>query len=104
MYTRYNRRSPLMSYMMRSLHGWRCTICKANLVNYRKLLHVHHINGDCTDNRIENLRVLCKLCHAAESGHSHMMKQISGDELRTIEACRRLGEVDTTFEDQDWSE
>lgn len=27
-------------------------------------LELHHINGDCTDNRIENLQVLCPNCHA----------------------------------------
>ncbi len=27
-------------------------------------LELHHVNGDSTDNRIENIRILCPNCHA----------------------------------------
>lgn len=27
-------------------------------------LELHHINGDCYDNRLENLKILCSNCHA----------------------------------------
>ena len=27
-------------------------------------LHVDHVNGDHTDDRLENLRILCPNCHA----------------------------------------
>ncbi|MBU4348324.1 HNH endonuclease [Patescibacteria group bacterium] len=32
-------------------------------------LELDHINGDCHDNRVENLRVLCPNCHSLKSTH-----------------------------------
>jgi hypothetical protein len=38
-------------------------------------LELDHINGDRTDNRIENLRVLCPNCHALQPTHRGLNKR-----------------------------
>ncbi|MEJ8278632.1 HNH endonuclease signature motif containing protein [Pseudonocardia spirodelae] len=43
----------------------RCEICGIDRWRERPLpLHLDHVNGDHTDNRLENLRILCPNCHA----------------------------------------
>ena len=49
----------------------RCEICGNNEWNGRPIpLQLHHINGNPTDNRIENLQVLCPNCHAQTDNYS----------------------------------
>lgn len=47
--------------------GWQCTSCGVNLKRAPGLLHAHHVNGDRSDNRADNLRVRCLDCHAKSS-------------------------------------
>jgi hypothetical protein len=43
----------------------RCEDCKLTEWSGKPIpLELHHINGDSTDNRIENIRILCPNCHA----------------------------------------
>jgi 5-methylcytosine-specific restriction endonuclease McrA len=43
----------------------KCSICGLDSWLGRALpLHLDHVNGDHTDNRLENLRILCPNCHS----------------------------------------
>ncbi|MBP2370551.1 HNH endonuclease [Pseudonocardia parietis] len=43
----------------------RCEVCGISEWHGRPVpLHLDHVNGDHTDNRLENLRILCPNCHA----------------------------------------
>ncbi|MHB8423493.1 MAG: HNH endonuclease signature motif containing protein, partial [Leptospirales bacterium] len=51
-----------------------CEVCHKilSMAQYRKFLHVHHINGQKWDNDPKNLKVICLYCHANEFQHNHM--------------------------------
>lgn len=40
-------------------------------------LELDHINGDRTDNRIENLRILCPNCHSLQPTHRGLNKKVA---------------------------
>lgn len=61
-----------VSRIYRDSVGWSCESCKVNLVNDKRLLHTHHINGNKRDNVKENLKALCVDCHRKEDMHDHM--------------------------------
>lgn len=43
----------------------KCEICGITEWNKKPIVcELHHINGDNTDNRIENLQILCPNCHS----------------------------------------
>jgi len=47
------------------LKDYKCEKCNCTHWNNQQLtLQLHHINGDETDNRLENLQILCPNCHS----------------------------------------
>jgi hypothetical protein len=48
--------------------GLKAAVCEAcGITNWRGeplALELHHVNGDCLDNRLENLQLLCPNCHS----------------------------------------
>ena len=53
------------------LKEYKCEIC-----GYTDKVELHHINGDPTDNRLENLQMLCPNCHSKTD--NYRAKNISG--------------------------
>lgn len=72
------------------LKEYRCEKCGQNHWNGGQIsLQLHHINGDNTDNRIENLQILCPNCHSQTDnfcGNNNHNKNIN-----KIYTCRMCG-------------
>ena len=63
-------------YLM-SKYNYKCQKCgwgEVNETTGKIPLEVHHINGDCTDNREENLQLLCPNCHSLTPNHGSLNK------------------------------
>jgi hypothetical protein len=68
--------------LQEGLIAYECSICGITSWNGKPIsLHLDHINGRTTDNRLENLRLLCPNCHSQTPTYCRA-KDASG-EIRT---------------------
>jgi 5-methylcytosine-specific restriction endonuclease McrA len=77
-----------LSRFARSQADWKCTECGAQMRDRPDLLHVHHLNRNRRDNRPQNLRVLCALCHANQAAHGHLLRAVAPEDVALLEARR----------------
>lgn len=78
---------PSISRKYRISKGWRCEDCNVELSDYTQLLHTHHMDGNLNNNRPDNFKALCVLCHEQQPFHQHMRGTSSRDRV-IIEALR----------------
>lgn len=60
------------------LHDHKCDICGFNETNpytHYDILQIHHIDGDCFNNDINNLQVLCPNHHAMTENYGRLNKK-----------------------------
>ena len=76
--------APSIKKYLKYLHGDKCSICDWSEINPytgKVPVEIDHIDGDCYNNRIENLRVVCPNCHSLSSNYRALNKG-SGREYR----------------------
>jgi hypothetical protein len=85
----YDRNFELIAKRIKQKRGYTCGRCGADMTEYKKYLHAHHINGLKYDNRDENLELLCVGVHAEASYHGHLKATTAYKEFLRI-APKRL--------------
>lgn len=88
----------ILVYWLKQEREWKCECCGLTEWQGKRLpLEVHHINGDRTDQRRENLQILCPNCHSltenwrARSKGKSKDKQVSDEELiETIKCSKNI--------------
>ncbi len=82
----YSKDWDSISRNVREQFNYGCQQCGLDLINHKRLLHVHHINGVKSDNSTRNLTPLCADCHRKQPDHQHMF--IKHEETKIINHLR----------------
>lgn len=67
-------------------HNYQCEICgydKVNEFTNSPILQVHHIDGDCFNDKEDNLKLLCPNCHALTENYGSRNKNSTRIDRRT---------------------
>lgn len=65
----YTRASKLKPHLIKE-QGHKCDCCGGTRwLNHKIPLEIHHVDTDRTNNKLENLRLLCSNCHALTEGY-----------------------------------
>lgn len=86
-----------VSATYRKEKNYTCEACKVNLTTAKRLLHVHHKNGEKSDNTLTNLIALCADCHRKEPYHGHLRVP-----LKDTQKINRLRREQSITDDSDW--
>lgn len=69
---------------------YKCQICTVDCSGYHNVLHLHHKNGVGSDNKRDNLAVLCVMCHAEQYKHEYMKSNPKHkDAILTVRRLRK---------------
>lgn len=88
----YNINFKTTSQTIRQKRGYICSECNIDLSSkeLRKFLHVHHINGDKSDDNPNNLQVLCIECHSNQPEHERLKHKLEYHQFLTLKKSRIL--------------
>lgn len=78
-----------LSREYRKAANYHCQSCDVDCSDDPSLLHLHHIDGNPSNNKHENFRVLCVDCHSKQSYHSQVSNpQKAKQQIREIQGLR----------------
>lgn len=77
---------PIISGKYKAEQSFCCEQCSVVLKENKNLLHVHHVNGVKSDNKLTNLRSLCADCHKKQPDHNHL--NVTHVDIQTINSLR----------------
>lgn len=77
---------------IRKRDNYTCQACQVVFPKISKYLHVHHIDGDKTNNDPSNLITLCAKCHP-KGKHKEQFRKLSDPHFRSKWLVTRKGEI-----------